>query len=145
MAIRRANKSETNYILYVLGRVLKESTMGYAENNVQHAYNLFYPMIQKGAYFLIDEENRKLKGWILLGVEWNSITNELMGCLISVYVYPEYRKTGLGEKLTVAAINELRGMGIRTVQVNVFNGNPSRILCEKLGFKPVSAVMELKM
>ena len=94
MTIRRATQAETNYILQLSGKVLKESSMGYAENNIQNAFNLFVPIIQNGGYFLIDEKYRKLKGWILLGTDWNYLTNQAIGTLLSIYVFPKYRKTG---------------------------------------------------
>lgn len=119
--------------------------MGYAENSEQNAYNFFMPITQNGGYFLIDVENRRLKGWILLATDLNTVKNQVMGTLLSVYVFPKYRKSGVGRELTVAAINEFKAMGIRTIQLNVFQGNPSRVLCENLGFKPVSTVMELNI
>lgn len=145
MTIRRATQAEANYIVQLSGQVMKESSMGYAENSVENAYNLFMPIIQNGGYFLIHEENRHLKGWILLATDFNVPINQVIGHLLSIYVFPKYRKSGIGKDLSVAAIKELKAMGIRTVQLNVFEGNPSRILCEKMGFKQVSAVMELKM
>ncbi|WP_210365287.1 GNAT family N-acetyltransferase [Bacillus sp. REN3] len=143
MAIRRAHYAENDYLIKLTGKVLKESSMGYGENSVQNAYQLFMPFIQNGAYFLVDEEYRRLKGWILLGKDWNMLTNQTIGVLLSVYVFPAYRKAGIGEKLTVAAIEELKAQGIKTIQLNIFQGNPSRIMCEKLGFKEVSTTMEL--
>lgn len=145
MTIRRATQAETNHILQLSGKVVKESSMGYAENSTQNAYNYFMPIVQNGGYFLIDEENRRMKGWILLATDFNAIKNEFFGTLLSVYVFPKYRKSGVGRELTVAAINELKAQGIKTIQLNVFEGNHSRILCESLGFKPVSTVMELNL
>ncbi len=145
MAIRRATQEEANRIIQLSGKVMKESSMGYAENSVQNAYNLFMPILQNGGYFLIDIENRRVRGWILLASEWNTVKGQVMGNLLSAYVYPEFRRSGVARELAVAAINEFKAMGIKTIQLNVFNGNPSRILCESLGFKPVSTVMELDL
>lgn len=143
MAIRRATQAEANYIVQLSGKVMKESSMGYAENGVQNAYNLFMPIIHKGGYFLIDIENGRLRGWILLSTDWNAIKGQAMGNLLSAYVFPKFRRSGVAMDLAAAAIKELKAKGLRTIQINVFEGNHSRILCEKLGFKPVSTVMEL--
>ncbi|MGV2939897.1 N-acetyltransferase family protein [Mesobacillus sp. LC4] len=143
MAIRRATQAETNQILQLSGKVMKESSMGYAVNSVQNAYQLFMPVLQKGGYFLIDLENGLLRGWILLAADYNTVKGEVMGNLLSAYVFPKFRRSGVAMDLAIAAINEFKGLGIRSIQLNVFQGNPSRILCEKLGFKPVSTVMEL--
>ncbi|MBT2693562.1 GNAT family N-acetyltransferase [Bacillus sp. ISL-55] len=145
MAIRRATLEETNHLIQLSGKVMKESSMGYAENNAQNAYNLFMSVIQNGGYFLIDIEQRRLRGWILLVTDLNTMKGQVVGNLLSVYVYPKYRKSGVARELAVAAINEFKAFGIKTIQLNVFNGNPSRILCESLGFEPVSTVMELNI
>lgn len=145
MAIRRATQAETNHIVQLSGKVIKESSMGYAENGVQNAYNFFMPILQKGGYFLIYEDNRRLRGWILLATDLNMMKDQIMGTLLSVYVFPKYRKSGVGRELAVAAINEFKSQRIRTIQVNVFEGNHSRMICENLGFKPVSTVMELNI
>ncbi|CAM3919153.1 GNAT family N-acetyltransferase [Mesobacillus thioparans] len=145
MAIKRATQEEANHLIQLSGKVMKESSMGYAENSVHNAYNLFMPVIQNGGYFLIDIEQRKLRGWILLVTDLNPAKGQVMGNLLSVYVFPKYRKSGVARELTVAAINEFKALGIKTIQLNVFNGNPSRILCESLGFEPVSTVMELNI
>ena len=145
MAIRRATQEEANHLIQLSGKVMKESSMGYAENSVQNAYNLFMPVIQNGGYFLIDLEQRRLRGWILLVTDLNTVKGQVMGSLLSVYVFPKYRKFGVARELAVVAINELKAMGVKTIQLNVFNGNPSRILCESLGFKPISTVMELNL
>ncbi|KIY21444.1 MULTISPECIES: GNAT family N-acetyltransferase [Mesobacillus] len=145
MAIRRATQEEANHLIQLSGKVMKESSMGYAENSVQNAYNLFMPVIQNGGYFLIDIEQGRLRGWILLVTNFNTVKGQVMGNLVSVFVFPKYRKSGIARKLAIAAINEFRALGITTIQLNVFNGNPSRILCENLGFEPVSTMMELNI
>ena len=99
MAIRRATQAEANYIVQLSGKVMKESSMGYAENSVQNAYTLFMPIIQNGGCFLIDEERGRLKGWILLGTELNIVKNQVIGNLLSVYVFPKYRKSGVGKEI----------------------------------------------
>ena len=145
MAIRRATQAEANYIVQLSGKVMKESSMGYAENSVQNAYNLFMPIIQNGGYFLIDIENGRVRGWILLSADWNAVKGQVVGNLLSAYVFPKFRRSGVAMKLAAAGIKEFKELGIKSIQLNVFQGNPSRILCEKLGFKPVSTVMELNI
>jgi L-amino acid N-acyltransferase YncA len=145
MAIRRATQTEAMHIIQLSGKVMKESSMGYAENSAKNAYNLFMPVLQKGGYFLIDVENNRLRGWIMLATDYNTVKNQVMGALVSVYVFQKYRKSGVARDLTVAAINQFKMMGFKTIQLNVFQGNPSRILCENLGFQPVSTVMELNI
>ncbi|WP_053365149.1 GNAT family N-acetyltransferase [Bacillus sp. FJAT-27245] len=99
MTIRKANKSETEYILRVSGHVFEESTMGYANNNWENGYNMFYPLVKNGAYYLIDGRNREIRGWILIGSEWNQLIGKATGHLLHLYVFPQYRNLGIGKNL----------------------------------------------
>ncbi|RHW41628.1 GNAT family N-acetyltransferase [Neobacillus notoginsengisoli] len=145
MAIRKANQSETDYILRISGKMVQESTAGYAPNNDQNGYDLFLPLVQNGAFYLIDEQYRELRGWILLGSEWNSLTAKSIGHLLHLYVFPHHRSKGIAKHLMQAAIHDLYSRGIYTVQLNVFTGNPAKALYKKLGFRSISSVMELKL
>jgi ribosomal protein S18 acetylase RimI-like enzyme len=145
MAIRRANAVETDYILKVSGLVINESTMGYATNNIEYSYAMFLPVIQNGGYYLIEEESRMIKGWILLTNDWNPMTGQQIGHLVQLYVFPNFRKFGIGKRLMKAAIQNLQKEGINTIQLNVFSGNPAKNLYQALGFKKISTIMELQL
>ncbi|WP_442596134.1 GNAT family N-acetyltransferase [Neobacillus sp. D3-1R] len=145
MTIRKANEIETDYILKFSGNVINESSMGYAANNYQNSYNMFLPIILNGGYYLVEEENRKIKGWILLTKDRNLLTGKEIGHLLHLYVFPRYRDRGIGKQLMEAAIKELWARKIETVQLNVFTGNPAKAMYEKLGFKKISSVMELNI
>ncbi|WP_066048761.1 GNAT family N-acetyltransferase [Robertmurraya korlensis] len=145
MAIRRANAVETDYILKVSGLVINESTMGYATNNIEYSYAMFLPVIQNGGYYLIEEESRMIKGWILLTNDWNPMTGQQIGHLVQLYVFPSFRKFGIGKRLMKAAIQNLQKEGINTIQLNVFSGNPAKNLYQALGFKKISTIMELQL
>ncbi|WP_059172542.1 GNAT family N-acetyltransferase [Bacillus sp. FJAT-27445] len=143
MTIRKASKTETDYILRFAGHVVEESTAGYAPNNMANAYNMFQPIVKDGAYYLVDDYNREIRGWILLGSDWNPLTGNVTGQLLQLYVFQQYRNFGIGKKLMEAAIQELQSRGIGTIQLNVFAGNPAKAMYKKLGFREISTVMEL--
>ncbi|HZG72574.1 MAG TPA: GNAT family N-acetyltransferase [Chondromyces sp.] len=145
MTIRKASRLEIDYLLQLSGKVLKESSMGHMENDIHTAYNMFLPFIQNGGYYLIDEENRRLKGWVLLGIDRYSMVDNTIGHILQLYVFPRYRKAGVGRKLMKQAMKEFQARGIKTAQLNVFAGNPAHILYKKLGFKEVSTIMELTL
>jgi ribosomal protein S18 acetylase RimI-like enzyme len=145
MTIRKANAIETDYILMLSGSVLNESSMGYLPNNIGDSYSMLVPVIQNGGYFLIDEENRILKGWILLTKDRNQLTNKIIGHIHQLYVYPSYRKMGIGKNLMKAAIQNFYEQSVDTIQLNVFTGNPAKALYKSLGFKKISTVMELNL
>jgi ribosomal protein S18 acetylase RimI-like enzyme len=145
MTIRKANAIETDYILMLSGSILNESSMGYLPNNIENSYSMLVPVIQKGGYFLIEEEKRILKGWILLTKDWNQLTDKTIGYIHQLYVHPSYRKIGIGKNLMRAAIRNLSEQSVETIQLNVFTGNPAKALYKSLGFQKVSTVMELKL
>jgi len=146
MIIRKANQSETNTLLYMTINAMSESTMGLVHNDIQVGMNMFVPLLNSGSYYLIavDQQNQ-IAGWILIGPDYNPINVQKTGTITSLYVFPIYRKTGLGEQLMKTAIQQLRNEGFQKVQLNVYSGNPAKRLYEKLGFTDISSVMELKI
>lgn len=145
MFIRRAFPDETNYLLKLMAQAVNESTMGYQENNEQKTFENFVPLLRSGAYYLISADRNMLTGWVLIGKEFNSFSNAKAGAIFSLFVYPQYRKLGIGKELMLAAIEELKNHGFEKVQLNVFAGNPARLLYEELGFKEVSRIMEMDL
>lgn len=145
MTIRKANAIETDYILRLSGTVLNESSMGYLPNSIENSYTMFVPVIHNGGYYLIEEENRFLKGWILLTIDWNQLTGKTIGHIDQLYVFPFFRKTGIGKNLMKAAIQNFYEQEIQTIQLNVFTGNPAKALYKSLGFKKISTIMELNL
>lgn len=145
MTIRKGNAIETDYILRLSGTVLNESSMGYLPNSIENSYTMFVPVIHNGGYYLIEEENRILKGWILLTIDWNQLTGKAIGHIDQLYVFPFYRKTGIGKNLMKAAIQNFHEQEIQTIQLNVFTGNPAKALYKSLGFKKISTIMELNL
>jgi L-amino acid N-acyltransferase YncA len=142
--IRRATEQETNTILQMTGHIIQESTAGYATNGSQKAYQMFAPLLQNGAYYLVAIQNQRVIGWIMLGQDRNPLTNEYVGSLLDLYVLLPYRKQRIGDTLMKAAINELKQQGFRVIQLNVFAGNTAKSIYEKLGFKDVAHLMELR-
>ncbi|HZH60336.1 MAG TPA: GNAT family N-acetyltransferase [Metabacillus sp.] len=146
MIIRKANQSETNTLLYMTINAMSESTMGLVHNDVQVGMNMFVPLLNSGSYYLIAlNQQHQIAGWILIGPDYNPINVQKTGTITSLYVFPIYRKTGLGEQLMKTAIQQLRNEGFQKVQLNVYTGNPAKLLYEKLGFTEISSVMELKI
>jgi ribosomal protein S18 acetylase RimI-like enzyme len=65
--------------------------------------------------------------------------------ILELYVFPTFRKYGVGTKLMKYAITYFRNIGILTIQLNVFAGNPARKLYKKLGFRNVATMMEMTL
>lgn len=128
-----------------MAQAVNESTMGYQENDEKKTFENFVPLLRSGAYYLISADRNVLTGWILVGREFNSFSNARVGAIFSLFVYPQYRKLGIGKELMLAAIEELKKQGFEKVQLNVFAGNPARFLYEELGFKEVSRIMEMDL
>ncbi|WP_368658187.1 GNAT family N-acetyltransferase [Metabacillus halosaccharovorans] len=143
MMIRKADQNETNTLLYMTINVMSESTMGLVHNDVQMGMNMFVPLINSGSYYLIAIDQNQIAGWVLIGPDFSPVNVQKTGSITSLYVFPFYRKMGLGKELMQSAIQQLKAEGFRKVMLNVYTGNPAKYLYENLGFTDVSSVMEL--
>jgi len=145
MKIRRANIAETNELLQLTSYVMGESSMGYVPSDINIGYNVFSPLLNNGAYYLIAVKDHWIIGWVLIGPDFNPIHTEKTGSILSIYVFPDYRNEGVGKQLMMRALKELQQHNYRKVHLNVYTGNPAKILYEKLGFHDVSTVMEMNL
>lgn len=143
MLIRKAKQSELNMLLNMTVNVINESSMGFVQTNYQNGLASFVPFIYNGAYYLIALDHQTIAGWILLGPDFNPYHMQKTGSIISLYVFPAYRKKGVGKQLMEHALNELKNQGFQKVQLNVYLGNPAKNLYEKMGFRDISSVMEI--
>jgi len=143
MIIRKADQSETNTLLYMTINVMSESTMGLVHNDVQMGMNMFVPLLNSGSYYLIAVDQNQMAGWVLIGPDFSPVNVQKTGSITSLYVFPLYRKIGLGKQLMHSAIQQLKAEGFHKVMLNVYTGNPAKHLYENLGFTDVSTVMEL--
>ncbi|MBU7594225.1 GNAT family N-acetyltransferase [Metabacillus halosaccharovorans] len=143
MMIRKADQNETNTLLYMTINVMSESTMGLVHNDVQMGMNMFVPLLNSGSYYLIAVEQNQIAGWVLIGPDFSPVNVQKTGSITSLYVFPFYRKIGLGKQLMQSAIQQLKAEGFQKVMLNVYTGNPAKHLYENLGFTDISTVMEL--
>ena len=143
MIIRKANQNETNTLLYMTINVMSESTMGLVHNDVQMGMNMFVPLLNSGSYYLIAVDQNQIAGWVLIGPDFSPVNVQKTGSITSLYVFPFYRKMGLGKQLMQSAIQQLKAEGFQKVMLNVYTGNPAKQLYENLGFTDISTVMEL--
>ncbi len=61
---------------------------------------------------------------------------------LSVCVLPGYRGAGLGAGLVEAAIAEARRRSLPALALSVEEGNPARLLYERLGFAPAASAAD---
>ncbi|MEH7180313.1 GNAT family N-acetyltransferase [Neobacillus vireti] len=141
MAIRKATYEETHSILNYHLEVLKEATMGCVTPSRKKAIEMMTPFLNGGGYYLVRVKNNAIQGWVGLGRIIDQNTDEVVGFVNEMYVLPAYRKQGVAEKLCKAAFMQLRAVGHKKVQLNVYAGNHAKHLYEKLGFKDVSTLM----
>jgi ribosomal protein S18 acetylase RimI-like enzyme len=143
MLIRRAKQSEINMLLNMTVNVISESSMDFVQTNYQSGLDSFVPFIHSGAYYLIALDQHSIAGWALLGPDFNPIHTKKTGTILSLYVFPSYRKKGVGKQLMEHALEELKKQGFQKVQLNVYLGNPAKNLYEKMGFRDISSIMEI--
>ncbi|RYG71431.1 GNAT family N-acetyltransferase [Lentibacillus lipolyticus] len=104
--------------------------------------NVLLDTIKSGGYYLVWEENNVIKGWIGVGKTIEQPLGRKAGMIPELYVFPSYRREGIGQKLCKEACRRLKQEGCKVVQLNVFKGNRARQMYEKLGFNEVFTVME---
>lgn len=143
MIIRKATKKETEAILDISQKVIEESSMGHITSKDPNIVRvLFQPFLESGAYYLIAKEGNDLLGWILLGPNYDPYSDEEIGYLFDIYVFPEYRKSGVAKKLNHEALVRLKQDHYKKVQLCIFSGNHSKDLCQQFGFKELMTVYE---
>lgn len=145
MTVRKASRRETQKILDYSLQVLKEATMGHVKPSKEKASEMVAPILGGGGFYLVHVENNVVQGWIGVGSTLDYHTDEIVGVLPEIYVLPQYRKRGIAEKLCNEALKHLQEEGFKRVQLNVFEGNPSKYLCQKLGFQEIVILMEKKL
>ena len=142
MAIRKATYHETQKILSHSLEVLKEATMGYVQPSKEKAIRMVSPFLADGGCYLVDIENNRIKGWIGVGTTIDYCTDEMVGIIPEIYVYPQYRNQGVAEQLCYEGFMHLKEKGYKKVQLHVFEGNHAKHLYQKLGFQEVATLME---
>ncbi|WP_017755268.1 GNAT family N-acetyltransferase [Calidifontibacillus oryziterrae] len=145
MFIRRATEDETNYIQHFSKVLTEELSNGYM--NIEHVKSEYMTstIIARGGYYLVFQGDWGIVGWLLLGIDTNYYKNEPLGFVYELYVLPYYRSRGIGKALMQYALQIFRSQGMKSVQLNVFAGNPARKLYEKLGFTEVTSLLEYKI
>lgn len=84
-------------------------------------------------------------GFIWVWKTSQPITGETIGIISSLYVYPQFRRKGVGRKLVLQAEEYCRREGLGTISLHVFIGNLSaENLYGRLGYSKVSTTMEKK-
>jgi|SRR5699024_2522071 len=142
MVIRKATSREIQKILAYSPVVMKESTMGFVEGSKDIASQMMSQILADGGYYLVYMEEKVVQGWVGIGQFYNSYSDEMEGMIAELYVLPQYRKTGIAERLLESAFNRLTEEGFKKVKLNVYSGSPAKYLYEKLGFHDVSTMME---
>ena len=145
MLIKKANKAETNTLLHMTINVMDESSMGLVQNNPQSGLNIFVPLLNSGSYYFVALEGSTIAGWILIGPDFNPINSVKTATITSLYVFPSFRKAGIGKQLMIHGIEDLMMQGYQKVLLNVYTGNPAKRLYESLGFRDISNVMEIDL
>lgn len=102
--------------------------------------DFFYPsMVERGVFFGLRDGNNvvAVAGTHLVSIE------ESVGTIGNVYTHPARRGHGLAARVTSAVTSELLRTGVRTVGLNVAQGNAVALrLYERLGFARYCAFCE---
>ncbi|QKY68848.1 GNAT family N-acetyltransferase [Lentibacillus sp. CBA3610] len=145
MTIRKATKRETQQIVARSLDVLKEASVGHIPPKQEKALQMVTPFLAAGGYYLVFVKDDVMQGWIGIGSTTDYYTDKPVGIIPELYVLPRYRQQGVAEALCTEALKRLEEAGFTAVQLNVFAGNAIKAFYQKLGFKDVTTLMELKL
>lgn len=145
MEISRATEQDLQVIkanlIHVNGRPTDKDQP--SRERMEH---LMEQTLATGAYYLVLKEADETKGWVMLAAgRKDYFTQTLHGFIYELFVFAEERGKGYGKALMNAATEELQGLGMTEVRLNVFAGNPAKHLYTDLGYKPYSTVMSLTL
>mgnify|MGYP002725778657 CR=1 FL=1 len=89
----------------------------------------------KGRYFVAEREG-VVVGQLLLTTEWSDWRNGPMWWIQSVYVAPDFRRSGVFRALYEHAVQEARSLGVPAIRLYVEEHNTeARAVYERLGMK----------
>ncbi|MEX2017242.1 MAG: GNAT family N-acetyltransferase [Candidatus Pacearchaeota archaeon] len=95
----------------------------------------------KNNYWIVAEEKGKIIGFANADIDKSK-----EGRLTLLYIRRDYRKRGIGMRLTKERINWLKSKKIKRIESGVYlNNKPSINNLKKSGFKPVALKLELKL
>ncbi|WP_070121422.1 GNAT family N-acetyltransferase [Bacillus marinisedimentorum] len=144
LTVRQATEHEIAVILSQAGRVFYESTQGMFGYDPGAAREMSAAVLQAGGYYLaaIDQDG-SLCGWLLICSTYDQILRVQTGYLAELYVFKRYRGKGVGRRLMKEGIDVLSKNGFKTIQLNVYAGNPAKKMYERLGFRTQSSTMAI--
>lgn len=145
MTIKNADETDLNNIQQYAETVRIEALYSQADPLGEPNHSLVSKTINSGGYYMVDKEQAELRGWVGVGKIVDHGTGEFIGFIPEVYVKKAYRRQGIAERLCRSVLAALHTEGVDRVQLQVFAGNPAKILYQRLGFTDVSAVMEKKL
>ena len=94
----------------------------------------------KNEYWVVAEKENKILGFGSAEIKGKE------GKLILLYIKKDFRRKGLGRKLTNERIKWLKKKGVKTISAGMLiNNKASRNNLESIGFKPTSIRLELKI
>lgn len=145
MPIRQAGKKELQFIMQHAEDVMKDSVTGNVKTSREKALQNVSQLLSNGGTYLVQMENSAVQGWIGVGRNFDFYNDEMVGFISEVYVLPKFRNHGIAERLCKAAFKRLEEQGFKSVQLQMFSGNPAKRLYERLGFQDVSVLMRKKL
>ncbi len=141
MIIQKAAEVAVQEIMGMIQQTMHEGTMGHLPAEGEKAVKLVQQVLDKGAYFLVAQEEEDLAGWVLLGTNVDYFTDAHHAFIYDIYVLETYRGRGLARSLVMEAMKEGRRQGAKEIRLNVFAGNPARKLYEDIGFGEFNILM----
>ncbi|EGK11795.1 GNAT family acetyltransferase [Desmospora sp. 8437] len=146
MKIGPATASQVENIKQHARQAMEEGTLYHARRlPEERVHDMMEKVLERGGEHWAAVEGEELMGWVLIGPHRDFFSDEVIGFIYELHVFPDHRGKGLGERLMKMALQQLQAKGYREIRLNVFAGNPAIDLYRKLGFTERQVMMSRQL
>ncbi|PHK49975.1 GNAT family N-acetyltransferase [Staphylococcus edaphicus] len=145
MTIRQANDDELTVISNEIPKLFKEAITANFDLADASLHNMSNQLREQGAKYYVLIEDDILKGFVLIDKRTDHIVQRDYGFIYELYVFENYRRQGLAEKLIHFVNEEFKKQGIYEVRLNVDAQNKAQYLYEKMGFHNLNITKSINL
>lgn len=145
MNIRKADHSDLNAILTLSPQAIYDGTLGEVIPSNEKVESLVQPLLEKGGFYFIAEEQDKILGWVLVGTTKDQFTEKPNGFIYELYIRQPYRGKGHSKRLMNAVIEHFQEDGYTEVRLSAKAENPAVHMYENMGFTTKTVSMSLSI
>lgn len=127
----------------VISEVFKESVT--VDFNLSDALmrTMSKQLQEEGALYFVYGEGEVVQGFVLIDKKIDTFEQKEYGFIYELYVFEDYRKQGIAEKLIHFVNDYFKKHSVNEVRLNVYAENVAKQLYEKIGFREKTITMSI--